>query len=51
MLFRSMQGAREAGAVAAAALWGASDQAALLAAGPHVILPEPTDLLRLLDEQ
>lgn len=46
-----MQGARAAGAVAVAALWGASDPAALLAAGPHVILTEPADLLRLLDEQ
>jgi len=40
-----IQGARDAGAVSAAALWGTADPRALLSASPDVVLHTPVDLL------
>jgi phosphoglycolate phosphatase len=40
--------ARAAGCAAAAALWGYTDRAALLATGPQYVLETPADLLPLL---
>ncbi|PJE98185.1 hypothetical protein CUT44_08535 [Streptomyces carminius] len=39
--------AKDAGVAAAAALWGETDEAALLAAGPDLVLHKPLDLIPL----
>ncbi|MET8852035.1 HAD-IA family hydrolase [Amycolatopsis sp. NPDC004625] len=44
-----LQSARGAGVTAVAALWGETDEAALLAAGPDVTLRKPEDLLDWLE--
>jgi AHBA synthesis associated protein len=44
-----LQSARGAGVTAVAALWGETDEAALLAAGPDVTLRKPEDLLEWLE--
>src|SRR5207245_7018336 len=41
-------GARAAGVLAMAACWGTTHRAALLSAGPDVVLEEPRDLLSLV---
>lgn len=43
-----MIGARAAGVIAAAALWGAYDRDALLAEKPDIVLEQPADLLQYL---